>query len=44
MFIPHHRYVYKSHRPYSEQRHDRYKSEAVRDRLTVFAMASAVKS
>jgi len=32
------------HRPYSEQRHDRYESEAVRDRLTVFPMASAVKS
>jgi len=31
-------------RPYSEQRHDRYESEAVRDRLTVFPMASAVKS
>jgi len=32
------------YRPYSEQRHDRYESEAVRDRLTVFPMASAVKS
>jgi len=31
-------------RPYSEQRHDRYESEAERDRLTVFPMASAVKS
>jgi len=31
-------------RPYSEQRHDRYESEAVRDRFTVFPMASAVKS
>jgi len=31
-------------RPYSEQRHDRYESEAVRDRLTMFPMASAVKS
>jgi len=31
-------------RPYSEQRHDRYESEAVRDRLTVFPMASALKS
>jgi len=31
-------------RPYSEQRHARYESEAVRDRLTVFPMASAVKS
>jgi len=34
----------KIYRPYSEQRHDRYESEAVRDRLTVFPMASAVKS
>jgi len=33
-----------THRPYSEQRHDRNESEAVRDRLTVFPMASAVKS
>jgi len=33
-----------THRPYSEQHHDRYESEAVRDRLTVFPMASAVKS
>jgi len=33
-----------ANRPYSEQRHDRYESEAVRDRLTVFLMASAVKS
>jgi len=33
----------KGNRPYSEQRHDRYESEAVRDRLTVFPMASAVK-
>jgi len=34
------------HRPYSEQRHDRYESEAVRGRLSlsVFSMASAVKS
>jgi len=33
------------YRPYSEQRHDdRYESEAVRDRLTMFPMASAVKS
>jgi len=32
------------YRPYSEQRHDRYESEAVRDRLTVFPIASAVKS
>jgi len=31
-------------RPSSEQRHDRYESEAVRDRLTAFPMASAVKS
>jgi len=31
-------------RPYSEQRYDRYESEAVRDRLTMFPMASAVKS
>jgi len=30
------------HRPYSEQCHDRYESEAVRDRLTIFPMASAV--
>jgi len=34
----------ETNRPYSEQRHDRYGSEAVRDRLTVFPMASAVKS
>jgi len=34
----------RAHRPYSEQRHDGYESEAVRDRLTVFPMASAVKS
>ena len=32
------------YRPYSDQRHDRYESEAVRDRLTVFSMGSAVKS
>jgi len=32
------------YRPYSEQRHDRYESEPVRDGLTVFPMASAVKS
>jgi len=32
------------YRPYSEQRHDRYESDAVRDRLTLFPMASAVKS
>jgi len=39
--------VFQKHiyRPYSEQRHDdRCESEAVRDRLTVFPMASAVKS
>jgi len=30
--------------PFSEQRYDRYESETVRDRLTVFSMASAVKS
>jgi len=35
------KYLY---RPYSEQCHDRYESEAVRDRLTVFPMASPVKS
>lgn len=32
------------HRPYSEQRHDRNESEAVRDRLIVFLMESAVKT
>jgi len=38
-------FLYLAHnRPYSEQRHDRYESEAVRDRLAVFTMASAVKS
>jgi len=31
-------------RPYSEQHHDMYECEAVRDRLTVYPMASAVKS
>jgi len=36
--------VCDAYRPYSEQRHDRHESEAVRDRLTVFPMASAVKS
>lgn len=30
-------------RPYSEQRHVRYKSEAVTDRLTVFLTASTLK-
>jgi len=33
-----------SYRPYSEQRHDRYESEDVSYRLTVFPMTSAVKS
>jgi len=37
-------FSFSLYRPYSEQRHDRYESEAVRDRLTVFPMASAVKS
>jgi len=36
--------AYSLYRPYSEQHHDRYESEAVRGRLTVFPMASAVKS
>jgi len=36
--------ILPTNRPYSEPRHDRYKSEAVRDRLTMFPMASAVKS
>lgn len=30
-------------RPYTEQRHDGYKSEPVRDRLALFSLASAVK-
>jgi len=34
----------RRHGPYSKQRHDRYESEAVRNRLTMFSMASAVKS
>jgi len=29
--------------PYSEQHHDRYESEAVRDRLVMFPMVSTVK-
>jgi len=36
--------IVASNRPYSEQCHDGYESEAVRDRLTMFPMASAVKS
>lgn len=30
------------YRPFSEQRNDKYESEAVRDRLTVLSMESAV--
>jgi len=34
--LPFHHIPKMLYRPYSEQRHDRYESEAVRDRLTMF--------
>jgi len=36
--------IYLENRPYSEQSRDRYERAAVREKLAVFSVASAVKS